>query len=184
MIITLTGKVSHKDSDFAVIEASGVGYRVFLNPSVMRKLEVGSPARLWTYEHVREDSREIYGFTSIQELRLFGKLLAISGVGPKMAQNILGLGTVPEVESAVERGDIDLLSRVPRVGRKTAQKIILELKGRLVERGDGNTEEQQVVAALVGMGYGREDARTAVSRTEGSDVKSRLRSALRELGKR
>ncbi len=110
--------------------------------------------------------------------------LAISGIGPKVAQNILGLGSVAEVEAAVERGDIDLLSRVPRVGRKTAQKIILELKGKLIEHGGENSEEQQVVTALVGMGYGREDARAAVSRSAGGEVKVRLRAALRELGKR
>lgn len=184
MIITITGKITHKGGDFVVVEAGGIGYQVHLAAGALEKARVGAKAEYWTHEHLREDARELYGFSDRQELALFDKLVAVSGVGPRMALNILSLGPVVEIERLIERGDIDMLSRVPRVGRKTAQKIVLELKGKLVEPGRGEVEDE-VVTALVNLGYSREQAREAVSRVSADErsVEGRLRSALRELGK-
>ncbi len=185
MIITLSGKVTHKGKDFAVVEAGGVGYRVFMNGASLDRLKAGEAVRLWTHEYLREDSREIYGFFEQPALVLFEKLLAISGVGPKMALNVLALGSVKEIERLIDAGSVDVLSRVPRVGKKTAQKIVLELKGKLVEPEETAGEDDEVVGALVKLGYGRDQAREALSRVpdKEADVKSRLRAALRELGR-
>lgn len=185
MIITLSGKVTHKTADAAVVEAAGVGYQVFLNAAELERLSPGSAAKLWTHEYLREDARELYGFLSQDELALFGKLLAVSGVGPKMALHILDLGSVGQIEKLIDQGDVDMLSRVPRVGRKTAQKIVLELKGKLVEPGQGAESGDEVLAALVDLGYGRDQAKEALSRIgkEEKTVEARLKAALRELGR-
>jgi holliday junction DNA helicase RuvA len=185
MIITLSGKVTHKGEDAAVIEAAGVGYQVYLNAAALEHLSVGGTAKFWTHEYLREDARELYGFLTQAELALFAKLLAVSGVGPKMALHILDLGSVGQIEKLIDKGDVDMLSRVPRVGKKTAQKIVLELKGKLVEPGQGVEAGDEVLAALVDLGYGRDQAREALSRVGDADksVEARLKAALRELGR-
>jgi Holliday junction DNA helicase RuvA len=184
MIITLAGVVTHKNDVFAVLEAGGVGYQVFMNVAALAVLPVGAQARLWTHEYLREDSRELYGFASLPEHKLFRKLLSISGVGPKMAMNLLTLGTVAEIERVIERGDIVRLSSISGVGKKTAQKIVLELKGKLMDAESG--EDEEVIVGLMNLGYSREKARTAIARVPAGPegrVEDRLRAALRELGK-
>jgi Holliday junction DNA helicase RuvA len=183
MIITLTGKVAAKLDDSAVIETGGIGYQVFLGGPSLLALRVGSETRLWTHEHVREDGRELFGFLTQGEHRLFRRLVALSGVGPRMALSLLALGSAKQVEDAVERGDIVFLTAAVGVGRKTAQKIVLELKGRLVT-AEKIDESEEVLAALVNLGYPRDRAREALSRilADGS-VEDRLRAALRELGR-
>lgn len=185
MIITIAGKVTHKGADFAVVETGGLGYQLFMNGAALDRLKVGAAVSLWTHEHIREDARDLYGFAGQAELTLFQKLVGISGVGPKMALHILDLGSVKEIEKLIDRGDVDMLSRVPRVGKKTAQKIVLELKGKLVEPGQAGGESDEVIAALVNLGYGRDQAREALRRVgEGAKtVESRLKEALRDLGR-
>ncbi len=182
MIITLAGTVTHKNEHFAVVEAYGVGYQVHMHKVALADLRAGEAVRLWTHEHLREDARDLFGFATLPEHRLFLKLVAISGVGPKMAMNILSLGKVRDIETLIERADVDGLTRVPGVGKKTAQKIILELKGKLAvtEEAGGDSE---VVSALVNLGYARERAREAVAATGDGAVEDRLRAALRQLGR-
>ena len=183
MIVTLSGTVASKDVQTAVIEIHGIGYQVYLHKRAMAAVTVGSPARLWTHEYIREDSRDLYSFLNPAEHRLFLKLLAISGVGPKMAMNIFSLGGVKEIEAMIDRGDLAALTGVSGVGKKTAQKIVLELRGKLVDdRGDADTEE--MIAALVNLGYSRERARETLARSAGAKVEDRLRTALKELGKK
>ncbi len=185
MIITLTGKVTHKGADFAVVETGGVGYQLFMNGAALDRVKTGSAASLWVHEHLREDAHDLYGFGSQAELVLFQRIVGISGVGPKMALHILDLGSVREIDKLIDRGDVDMLSRVPRVGKKTAQKIVLELKGKLVEPGTAGGEDDEVVAALVNLGYSRDQAREALKRV-GDGVKTvegRLKEALRDLGR-
>jgi len=185
MLITIAGKVTHKGADFAVVEAAGIGYQVFMNAAALARTKTSDAVKFWTHEYLREDSRELYGFASAAELAMFQRLIAVSGVGPKMALHILDLGSVREIEKLIDRGDVDMLSRVPRVGKKTAQKIVLELKGKLVEAGGEDGQDGEVVAALVNLGYSREQAREAL-RGVGDGTKTvegRLKGALRELGR-
>lgn len=182
MIITLTGTVARKDGHYAVIEAQGVGYQVHMHPAGLAALKTGAQARLWTHEHVREDARDLYGFGSQAEHRLFERLLAISGVGPKMALHILSLGKVEDIETNIERADVAWLTRVPGIGKKTAQKIVLELKGKLAD-AESDAAGEEVILALMNLGYGRDQARGAVARAEDGTVEERLRSALRQLAR-
>lgn len=183
MIVTLSGTITHKAEGFAVIEAGGVGYQVMMNAPTLANLRTKSETKIWTHEYLREDARELYGFLTAPEHRLFRKLLAISGVGPKTAMNLLTLGTVPEIEAIIDRGEVTRLTSISGVGKKTAQKIVLELKGRLVEAGSDAGDE--VISALVNLGYSREKARDALMRLPAgeSSVEDRLRAALKELGR-
>jgi len=182
MIITLTGTVTHKDSHSAIIEAQGVGYQVHMHPATLAAVKVGAQIRVWTHDHIREDARDLYGFSSQAEHGLFLKLIGISGVGPKMAQNILSLGPVIEIEKMIEKADVEWLTRIPGIGKKTAQKIVLELKGKLA-LGDFSGEGDEVVSALVNLGYARELARDAVGQVEAGSVEDRLRAALKQLAR-
>lgn len=183
MILTLAGTVTHKDAHFAVIETGGVGYQVAMQPSVLAELKTGEPARIWTHEHIREDARDLYGFLEKAEHRLFLKLIGISGVGPKMALHILSLGKVGDIEKMIERADVDALCGVPGVGRKTAQKIVLELKGKLALDGEVGGEDE-VVNALVSLGYARDRARDAAASVADGPVEQRLKAAIKELGRK
>jgi Holliday junction DNA helicase RuvA len=183
MIITLTGRIAHKGANYVVIETGGVGYQIQLGKPSLMALPLGLEIKVWTHEHIRDDSRELYGFLTSGERDLFLELIDISGVGPKAALSILELGSASQVEDAIERGDIDFLSSAVGIGKKTSQKIILELRGRLVT-GDSTDSNEEVLAALVSLGYNRDAAREALKRI-GSDgsVEDRLRAALRELGR-
>jgi Holliday junction DNA helicase RuvA len=183
MIITLTGTVTAKAEDYAVIECAGVGYQVWMAKPALLMLTTGVSTKIWTHEHVREDARDLFGFLTSGDQRLFLKLIGISGVGPKSALSILALGSAKQVEEAVERGDVAFLSSASGVGKKTAQKMILELKGRLVA-ADGTDASEEVLVALVSLGYDRERARAVLQKLghEGA-VEDRLRAALRELGR-
>ena len=185
MIITLTGTVHEKGNNYAVIEAAGVGYQVFMNAPSLAALPTGKEVRLWTHEHVREDARDLWGFARLEEHRLFRRLLDISGVGPRTASSFLALGPVTEIEKHIESGDAAWLCRVPGVGKKIAQKIVLELRGKLATEVGGEGGED-VVAALVGLGYQREAARQALLRVADKETteEGRLRAALKVLGKK
>jgi len=185
MIITIAGKVTHKGADFAVVEAGGLGHQVHLNASVLSGLTVGAAAKFWVHEHLREDAHDLFGFPDRPELAMFQKLVGVSGVGPKMALHIMDLGPVKDIEKVIDRGDVDALSRVPRVGKKTAQKIVLELKGKLASFAGAGGEDEEVIAALVNLGYARDQAREALSQVGGGEktVEGRLKAALRSLGR-
>ncbi|MFH1047979.1 MAG: Holliday junction branch migration protein RuvA [Patescibacteria group bacterium] len=183
MIITLKGKLTYKSGGWVIVEVGGVGYQVFLSSGTLAELPGGSEVELWTHEHIREDARDLFGFRTQVERALFLQLLDVSGVGPKMALNILSLGKVEEIERKIDEGDVIWISRVPGVGKKTAQKIILELKGKLAEVGIVDSASDDVVSALVNLGYSREHARHAVSGVEEGTVEDRLKSALKSLAK-
>jgi Holliday junction DNA helicase RuvA len=184
MIITIKGTVTHKGAGFAIIEAGGIGYQVNLSSGTLSDLPGSGEVSLWTHEYIREDARDLYGFRTEQERRLFLQLLDVSGVGPKMALNILSLGVPEEIEKRIDQGDAGWISQVSGVGKKTAQKIILELKGRLAEVVGDTPADKDVLAALVGLGYSREQARDAVTETDSAEpVEKRLKSALKTLSR-
>lgn len=184
MIITLKGNVTRKESGFAIVETGGVGYQVHLSSGTLSELPGSGEVSLWTHEYIREDARELYGFRSEGERRLFLQLLDVSGVGPKMALNILSLGLPEEIEKRIEQGDVGWISQVSGVGKKTAQKIILELRGKLAEVIEDTPADKDVLAALVSLGYSREQARDAVTETDSAEpVEKRLKSALKTLAK-
>lgn len=183
MIGSLRGTVLEYTANQVLVEVFGVGYRLLVPSSVVSLLRTGEEAFFYTHDHVREDARDLYGFLSSAELGLFEQLLSISGVGPKVAMTILGIGSADTVRRAIMTGDLDTLTSVPGVGKKTAQKIVLELKGQLVELAAASPMDQEVIQALQGLGYSAAQAREVVKQLspELTTTSERIREALRFL---
>ncbi len=183
MIGSLRGEIIEIGPNWILLEVGGVGYRVQLSSTVLSLLKTEQEQFLYIHEQLREDSHELYGFLSSQDLGLFTKLLSVSGVGPKVAMTLLSMGSADVVQRAVMSGDLESLTALPGVGKKTAQKIILELKGQLVEAEQIPSVDRDVADALQGMGYTNVQVRDAL-KSISSDLKDpseRIRAALKML---
>jgi Holliday junction DNA helicase RuvA len=191
MIAGLKGRIERKLDDAALVDVGGVVYRVNTSLVTLEEIgEVGESVRLFTHLYVREDQLTLFGFASVDELRLFETLIGVSGVGPKMALAILSRVRPEALEVAINGENADLLATVPGVGRKTAARLILELRGKLVPSGGGavlgapSREDADVVAALRSLGYTTAEAHGALSRVPRDanlTVEDRVLAALREL---
>ncbi len=181
MITTLTGEVTYRSLDFVIIEVDGVGYRVILTPHQASGLS--GDVTVYTHEVVRDTERELYGFFSMGALELFWKLIAVSGVGPKVGQKIVTSDDIARVKEKVMGGDLNFLTDIPGVGKKTAQKIILELKGALAEETPSASLDEDAIEALVSLGIKRRQAQDILSLVEAESTDERIRAALKMLGK-
>jgi len=176
MIAHLRGKLLDKHPNQAVIETGGVGYDVTISVATFTELsQVGTEVALHIYTHVREDTLALYGFGRPEEKQLFEKLLTVSGIGPKLAITILSGMQADEMVGAIRGGDVARLTRIPGIGKKTAERMVLELRDKLPPQGaDAVTAipsltavGEDVLSALVNLGYQRaiaEKAVTAVTR--------------------
>lgn len=184
MIAFLKGTVVLKENNFCILDANGVGYRVFLRPDLLFSLKEGAVAQFFTHEYLRENERELYGFSTIQELRLFWKLITVSGVGPKMATHLLALG-YEKLEQAIEKENLAVISSISGVGKKTAQKIILELRGKLKMGADNDHEHEDIYNALTNLGYSREEVNEAIFNLppELKKIEAQIKAALKILGR-
>ncbi len=180
-MVYLKGRVLYRGTSYLILEQSGVGYKLVLPESIAQ--DIPDEATLYLHEAVREDGRELFAFKTIGQLELFWKLIAISGVGPKSAQKIVYADAVDRVKANIMAGDVAALTQVPGIGKKTAQKIILELKGALAEDSGIFSHNAEAVDALVGLGYARRDAEAALSQIVEGDTESRIRAALKRLGR-
>lgn len=155
MIAFIRGKVHAFGLDWVILDTQGVGYRIgFPRPEV---LSLNTEVLLYTYQHIREDEISLYGFLSMEELRLFEQLLSVKGLGPKTALNMMSASSFIKIISAIETGDVTFLKTMPGIGAKTASQIVLDLKGKLVESekkdSKASVEIQDAVAALRSLGY-------------------------------
>jgi holliday junction DNA helicase RuvA len=201
VIAFVQGRVATVSLDSAVVEVGGVGLQVLCTPSTLAGLRTGEPVRLPTSMIVREDSLTLFGFADEEERALFELLQTASGVGPKLAQAMLAVHGPDELRRAVAHDDLAALTRVPGIGRKGAQRIVLELKDRIgtvsapnaarasTGSADGGAQwRDQVHQALLGLGWPARDAESAVSAVadqagDPPDVSVLLRAALRTLAK-
>jgi holliday junction DNA helicase RuvA len=196
MIAWLKGTVLSKSADRVVLEVTGVGYEVLIPFSTYYELGgVGASVSLHIYTHVREDALSLYGFLTTLEKRLFTMLIQVSGVGPRLAVTVLSGLPVEELMRAVTEGDILRLSRVPGIGKKTAERLVLELRDKLkplqIESGQDpalpsvvSSVQSDVVSALVNLGYPRPVAERAVGKTAQELPGSRFEELLRKSLKR
>ena len=196
MIAHLHGRILEKQPNRIVVDVNGVGYDLSVPLSTFYGLgEPGSEIALRIHTHVREDALLLYGFATRLEQDLFERLIGISGIGPKVALAVLSGIEPPELVRAIERGDLARLTAIPGVGKKTSERIVLELKDRLPRApitADGATPEapalrDDVLSALINLGYHRPLAEraveAAVKATPDGDFERTLRQALRELAK-
>lgn len=189
MIYSIRGPLTAKEKGYAVIETGGVGLKLNATERTLRGL-MGEEARLFAHLHVKEDSLDLYGFPSMEELKFFEMLISVSGVGPKSALSIMDVAELNELCAAIEAGRPDLMTRASGVGRKTAERIIIELKGKVfasesdtvVRRMEGDSD---LVETLMSLGYKRDQAKAAVARVDASlaDLESRLKAALKILSR-
>ncbi len=185
MLAYLKGKIILKNLHSAVVVVNNIGYEVFLSAKNLEALKKNEEVELFTHEYSREDSHNLYGFASIAEMNFFRQLISVSGVGPKMAMNIMSIADLEDLRAAVNNGSLTLLTSGSGVGTKTAQKIILELRGKLVD-ASGALLSDEVAGALVNLGYSKEQAATAVKNIpkDFEKTEDRLRAALKSLGKK
>ena len=190
MIGSLHGKLQARTDDSILLNVGGVGFRVRLSAKTSAGLgAIGSDVQLFTHLRVREDELSLYGFTTEQELHLFETLTTVSGVGPKVALNVLSTASLDTVRLAIAQGNVEVLTAVPGIGKKTAQRIVLELKGKIDVSGLGDVEElspldEDVLNALINLGYSAAEAnRAARSVPENvKELEDRIRVALQYLG--
>jgi len=193
MISYLKGKILSKGQNFAILEVSNVGYKVFLNPAALFKLETGKETDLYTHQYVREDALDLYGFSSPEELEFFELLLSISGIGPKSASGVLATASVANIKESISRGDPSLLTKVSGIGRKTAERVVLELREKIdrlsyVSKGKdegGAAVSGEEIDALMALGYSMPQAREALRQVDGKikDSGERIRQALKKMGR-
>ena len=187
MIATLRGEISQIEDNAIILEVGGVGLRVFVPTPLRTKMKAGESLMLYTHLVVREDALVLYGFESQADRELFNTLLGVDGVGPKAALSVLSTMTLDAVQRAVFADEADLLSRVPGIGKKTAQKMALHLKDKLkpadalARAASMSDTDGEVLAALTALGYSVIEAQTAIQaipKDTPDDVEERLRVAL------
>jgi Holliday junction DNA helicase RuvA len=165
--------LAHKDPARVVVDVNGVGYEVFVPLTTFTALpETGFDVSIDIHTHVREDIIALYGFSTRRERVIFEKLMTISGIGPKLAVTILSGGSVQDLVGAIKRGDLARLTAIPGVGKKTAERIILELKDKLQDFSEGPAPlpvESDVLSALENLGYLRPHAEAAMRRAVDGD---------------
>jgi len=196
MIAQLTGVLAQKRADRVIIDVQGVGYEVLIPFSTYYELGgSGEKISLHIHTHVREDTLTLYGFSTAEEKRLFMELIQVSGIGPKLGVTILSGLPVDALVEAVSAADIGRLSGIPGVGKKTAERMVLEMKDKIPKLfpemesaevlGSGGILHQDVVSALVNLGYPKNKAEVAVSKVTKKEDVDRfdllLKKALREL---
>ncbi|OHA07168.1 MAG: Holliday junction DNA helicase RuvA [Candidatus Sungbacteria bacterium RIFCSPLOWO2_01_FULL_47_10] len=193
MISFVEGTIEFKAEKFVIINVAGIGYKVFSNPEILSKIsEKGANVKLWTHQYVREDALELYGFLHFAELELFETLITISGIGPKGALGVLEIAPVDTLKKAIASGDTSYLTRVSGIGRKTAEKIVLELKDKMLGKGVFSVdapelrEEADALDALVQLGYSQREAREALQKVPKEIVgtEKRLKEVLKMLGRK
>lgn len=189
MILSLEGVLLFVGEKFVVVETGGIGYKVFAGADTLQKMPPkGGSVKLWTHDHVREDIRELYGFLHYAELDLFEMLIAIPGIGPKGALGILGVAPVDTLKKAIAAGDTSYLTRVSGIGKKIAEKVVLELKDKMAGRGvtvdaPELKTEADALDALVALGYSQREARDALAGVPDAikGVERRVEEALRRV---
>jgi len=189
MISRLSGKVSFKGTNKIEIEVNGVGYEVFISAGNLDKLKIGQEAEIFVYQHIAEDKNDLYGFLNRQDRLVFEMLIGVSGVGPKTAQSIFGIGSGEKILGAISRADVNFFKQVKGLGGKGAQRIIIDLKnkaGAVVDLDfEGEGVDENIYQVLLNLGFTRNEARRALVKmpVELKAEDEKIKFALRELGK-
>jgi Holliday junction DNA helicase RuvA len=185
MIGHLKGELLHQDLKSIILDVSGVGYKIYTNTASLDS-QLGKKLEFWTYLAVRENALDLYGFSTKEELNFFELLLTVSGIGPKSAMGILSVATIQNLKHAISTGDTSHLTKVSGVGKKNAEKIVLELKDKLDGWTSDGTEfvsgDVDALEALKSLGYGEKEAREALKKVTGAkDTGDKVKKALKLL---
>ncbi|PIR82507.1 Holliday junction branch migration protein RuvA [Candidatus Kaiserbacteria bacterium CG10_big_fil_rev_8_21_14_0_10_59_10] len=188
MLAYIEGDVKARRAGHAVVMSGGVGYKVFTTSRTLARLKEGGRAAFWTHLAVRENAHDLYGFADEAELSVFELLLTVSGIGPKSALAILDIATLETLRAAIAHGKAEYLTKVGGIGRKSAEKIVLELREKIGASAEGAGEamkgDEEALEAMKALGYSHAEAREALRGvpTEMTGASERLREALKALG--
>jgi Holliday junction DNA helicase RuvA len=192
MIAVIEGRIIEQDTDSVIIMVNGIGLRVSVPVQTAVKLQAGKEVSLFTHLIVREDALSLYGFEAKEERDLFLLLLGVNGVGPRLALSVLSALNADTIRSAIVNEQVEIFSRVPGVGKKTAQKILLYLSDK-IKKEEGlkplitiSEADQDVLSALTTLGYSIVESQAAIQsipKDAAQDVESRLRAALQNLSR-
>lgn len=192
MICALRGRIAAKGESYVVLDVGGVGFKVFVPPSGLDRLgAVGQEVSLFTHLHVREDELALYGFGSADELQLFELLLGVSGIGPKVGLRIVSLLSMETLREAIATGNAAMLTRVPGIGKKVAERLMMDLKDKLgvslefVSYPALTHADAEVISALTSLGYSVTEAQAALRSLppEELPLEEKVRLALQYLGR-
>lgn len=196
MIYNVRGTLTYTDINYAVVECGGVGFKCFVSMTTLKELPpLGKEANLYTYLAVREDAMDLFGFATQQELDAFKLLITVSGVGPKAAMAVLSVLPPDRLSIAVSSGDVKSIQSAQGVGKKTAERIVLELKDKMlgiapsnaaavqsIQTVASNSDAQEAVEVLVSLGFNQSDAATVVGAMDkGLSVDDMIRKGLKQL---
>lgn len=192
MISYIEGEIIFKESNFIIIKSSGIGFKVFVLPGIDSS---SNNIGLYTHLAVREDSLTLFGFKTYEELELFEILIGVSGIGPKAGMGILAISDPATIKLAIAKEDASILTRVSGIGKKTAERVILELKNKFtiadIKENEMNAvqqeimDQQDVIEALISLGYNQNEARKALAKIPPEKtMEEKIKLALKELGKK
>lgn len=197
MFYYISGKAALKGDNFIVVDAGGVGYKVYTSVLDLEKVKLESNVKMFTYTYIREDMFDIYGFLTENELAMFEKLLSVSGVGPKAAMSVLSVASVDKIALAIVTGDTAVIKRANGVGPKAAGRIVLELKDKLSNSDIASDGANEIIAsaavsgfgttnealeALTTLGYSAQEAKSALSGIDMTqDIELIIKQALMKL---
>ncbi len=192
MIARIEGIIVHTSEKFLIVDVSGVGYKLYITTETMISSALGEHASFWVHTAVRENSIDLFGFRNINEMSFFELLLDVSGIGPRSALSILGVAPIETLKRAIATGDTSYLNKVSGIGKKTAEKIIIELRDKLQDyKNDDDTseslrDESDILEALKSLGYSQNEARDALKQVPPTTLgmNARIKEALQILGKR
>lgn len=186
MIGSVKGKITIRTDKFLIVEAGGVGYKINASADVLSKAKkTGGEIMLWTHTHVREDAFDLYGFMNREELEFFEMLISVSGIGPRSALAILGIASIETLRKAIGTDDISYLTKISGIGKKTAEKIVIELRDKMgKELGGASLQgELDALEALKSLGYSQNEAREALKKVSPDTTANiKIKEALKILG--
>ena len=191
MIATLTGQVAEKIADIVVLDVGGVGYGLLMTGEDYGRLATGNTAKVYVYEHIREQAHDLFGFVTLDTKQLFEQLLGVNGVGPKMALSVLSIASSNDVRGAIAGGDVKFIQQAQGVGKRVAERIVVDLKDKVGLEGvelastgllqsDTLLRKDEAVEALVSLGFSAADAAAALAHVPADlPVEDRIKQALK-----
>lgn len=187
----IIGIVEEVEENFVLVKLnSGMCYKIYAPAQILRQLKPNANITLYLHTHVREQEISLYGFSTKEELKIFNILIAISGIGPKLAINILGFNPLPQLFKAIETQNLDYFSQIPGVGKKTAQKIMLELSSKFdaefqLPKKAVTQQEKTLLEALLSLGFSRSEALETITKvTKSASLEEQITQALKLLNKK
>jgi Holliday junction DNA helicase RuvA len=186
MIGSIQGKITLTKDRFVIVEANNIGYKVHVSPETIVETQKKTEVLFWIHTHVREDAFDLYGFLEYEELEFFEMLINVSGIGPKGALTILGVASIDTLKKAIQTGDIAYLTKISGIGKKTAEKMLIELRDKISKDTVSNgslKHELDALEALKALGYSQNEAREALKNVSPeADTNTKIREALKTLG--